>query len=166
MISLLRRTVRSCLVLILAAGPGACALFQDRDPLTVNVIGIEPLPGQELELRMAVKIRVQNPNEQPVDFDGLAVELKINGEPLAAGVSGQHGHIGRYDDQVIVVPVSVTAFSILRQAYGLERLQGSRGVPYELKGKMAGGALGTLRFSDNGVLELPGLTTLPGNGLR
>ncbi len=31
------------------------------DPLNINVVGIEPLPSQELEVRFAVKLRVQKP---------------------------------------------------------------------------------------------------------
>jgi hypothetical protein len=133
----------------------ACALFQARDPLNISVIGIEPLPGQDLEMRMAVKIRVQNPNESVIDYNGLALSLEVNGQPLASGVSDQQGRIGRYDEQVLVVPVSITAFAMLRQAYGLSRLQSLQGMPYVLKGKLAGGVLGTLRFTDSGTLDLP-----------
>ena len=78
----LHRCARGCLVLLLAFGLSACALFQARDPLNISVIGIEPLPGQELELRMAVKIRVQNPNEPPIDYNGIALDLPVNGQPL------------------------------------------------------------------------------------
>lgn len=146
---------RLALVLLLACGLSACALFQARDPLNISVIGIEPLPGQDLEMRMAVKIRVQNPNESVIDYNGLALSLEVNGQPLASGVSDQQGRIGRYDEQVLVVPVSITAFAMLRQAYGLSQLQSLQGMPYVLKGKLAGGVLGTLRFTDSGTLDLP-----------
>ncbi|MCO7516914.1 LEA type 2 family protein [Pseudomonas guariconensis] len=149
------RPARFWLILLLACALNACALFQPRDPLNISVIGIEPLPGQELEMRMAVKIRVQNPNETPVDFNGIALNLEVNGQPLAAGVSDQQGHIGRYDEAVIVVPVSITAFAVLRQAYGLSRLDSLQGLPYVLRGKLAGGPLGTVRFTDKGKLDLP-----------
>ncbi|HDS1735954.1 LEA type 2 family protein [Pseudomonas sp. BP8] len=151
----LQRHLRLCLVVLLASVINACALFQAHDPLNISVIGIEPLPGQELELRMAVKIRVQNPNENAVDFNGVALNLEVNGQPLAAGVSDQRGHIGRYDETVIVVPVSVTAFAFLRQAYGLSQVQSLQGLPYVLRGKLAGGLLGTVRFTDQGKLNLP-----------
>ncbi len=151
----LHRYTRLFLVLLMAYGLSACALFQARDPLNISVIGIEPLPGQELELRMAVKIRVQNPNEAAIDYNGIALNLEVNGQPLAAGVSDQQGHIGRYDEAVIVVPVSVTAFSFLRQAYGLGKLDSLQGLPYKLRGKLAGGPLGTVRFTDEGKLDLP-----------
>lgn len=155
MFSRSRCVSRFALALLLACGLSACALFQTRDPLNISVIGIEPLPGQDLEMRMAVKIRVQNPNESAIDYNGLALSLEVNGQPLASGVSDQQGRIGRYDEQVLVVPVSITAFAMLRQAYGLSRLQSLQGMPYVLKGKLAGGIFGTLRFTDNGTLDLP-----------
>ena len=78
---------------------------------------------------------------------------------LAAGVSDQQGHIGRYDEAVIVVPVSITAFSFLRQAYGLGQVGTLQGLPYKLRGKLASGPLGTVRFTDEGKLDLPKGTT-------
>lgn len=146
---------RLLLIALLTCGLSACALFPARDPLNISVIGIEPLPGQDLEMRMAVKIRVQNPNESVIDYDGIALNLEVNGQPLAAGVSDQRGKIGRYSEEVLVVPVSITAFSVLRQAYGLSRLASLQGLPYVLRGKLAGGPLGTRRFTDSGKLDLP-----------
>ncbi|MGN8251146.1 LEA type 2 family protein [Pseudomonas sp. SMV7] len=151
----LYRYTRLSLIVLLACAQAACALLQPRDPVTISVIGIEPLPGQELELRMAVKMRVQNPNETPIDYDGIALNLEVNGQPLAAGVSDQQGHIGRYGETVVVVPVSITAFAVLRQAYGLGQVDSLQGLPYKLRGKLAGGALGTVRFTDEGQLDLP-----------
>jgi Late embryogenesis abundant protein len=74
---------------------------------------------------------------------------------LASGVSDQQGRIGRYDEAVIVVPVSITAFAFLRQAYGLGKLDSLQGMPYKLRGKLAGGPFGTVRFTDEGKLDLP-----------
>lgn len=151
----LRHTVRSCLALLLALSLGACSLLQGRDPVNISVIGIEPLPGRDLEMRMAVKLRVQNPNETPIDYNGVALNLEVNGQPLASGVSDQHGSIGRYAEQVLSIPVSITAFSMLRQAVGLSQVSNLDGMPYVLRGKLAGGAFGTMRFTDSGRLQLP-----------
>lgn len=155
MVARLHRCTRLLLVLLMLGALQACALFPSRDPLNISVIGIEPLPGQELEMRMAVKMRVQNPNENAIDYNGIALNLEVNGQPLAAGVSDQQGHIGRFDEAVITVPVSITAFSFLRQAYGLGKLDSLQGLPYKLRGKLAGGPLGTVRFTDEGKLDLP-----------
>lgn len=151
----LSRLLRNATGLLLVLTLSSCALFQGRDPVTINVIGIDPLPGQDLEVRMAVKLRVQNPNETPIDYNGLALNLEVNGQPLAAGVSNQHGRIERFSEEVLVVPVSITAFSVMRQALGLSRMGSLDGMPYEVYGKLAGGAFGSVRFRDRGTFELP-----------
>ncbi|MGH8382983.1 LEA type 2 family protein [Pseudomonas sp.] len=156
-----RHLLRLSLTLAMLLGLSACALFQARDPVTISVIGIDPLPGQDLELRMAVKIRVQNPNETPIDYNGIALNLEVNGQPLAAGVSDQSGSIGRFAESVLVVPVSITAFSVLRQAVGLSQVQSLDGMPYVVRGKLAGGVFGTRRFSDSGRLNLPQPASAP-----
>ena len=51
----------------------ACASLGGREPLTVDVVGVEPLAGQGMEGRFLVKLRLQNPGETPVDFDGVSV---------------------------------------------------------------------------------------------
>jgi LEA14-like dessication related protein len=56
---------------------GSCAILQPAEPVDVTVAGIESLPSEGLELRMVVKLRVQNPNDQPIDFDRLSVRLIV-----------------------------------------------------------------------------------------
>lgn len=136
----------------------ACALFPHRDPLNINVVGIEPLPSQELELRFAVKLRVQNPNESAIDYNGVALDLEVNGRTLASGVSDQAGSIPRFAETVLSVPVSISAFSVLRQTLGLSQTQTLDNLPYVLKGKLAGGPFGTMRFVERGTLDLPATT--------
>jgi LEA14-like dessication related protein len=149
------RLMRSCLTLVLLASVVGCSLLPSRDPVAISVVGIEPLPAQELELRFAIKLRLQNPNETAIEYDGVAVNLDVNGRPLASGVSNQHGRIERYSEEVLVVPVSVSALTALRQAVGLNPAQSLNGLPYRLHGKLAGGLFGTVRFSDSGTLSLP-----------
>jgi hypothetical protein len=136
----------------------ACALFPNRDPVNINVVGLEPLPSQDLEVRFAIKIRVQNPNETAIDYNGIALDLEVNGHSLASGVSDQSGSIGRFSETIVSVPVSVSAFSVLRQTLGLSQTQSLDNLPYVLRGKLAGGVFGTMRFVDSGTLSLPKAT--------
>ena len=112
---------------------GACAALSGRDPVQVNVVGIEPLPGQGLELRMAVKLRIQNPNETPIEFDGIALDLDVRGTGFASGVSDQRGSVPRFGETVLVVPVSVSATSMLRQVINFATGDRAK-VSYELRG--------------------------------
>ncbi|MEE5150063.1 LEA type 2 family protein [Pseudomonas alliivorans] len=146
----MRMVLSGLLILALSA----CTLLPNRDPLTISVAGIDPLPGQGLELRMAVKLRVQNPNETAIDYSGVALDLDVNGRLLASGVSNQNGSIGSFSEAVLVVPVSVSAFAALRQALGLSQTQRLDNLPYTLRGKLAGGLFGTMRFRDSGTLDL------------
>lgn len=147
----------SVLLLVLSG----CAAFSQRDPLNVQVAGIQPLPGEGLELRMNVKLRIQNPNDMALDYDGVALDLEVNGRRLASGVSDARGSVPRFGETVLSVPVTVSAFSAARQALGLAEHIGLDEVPYVLRGKLAGGLFGTQRFVEKGTLELPDTLASP-----
>ena len=134
-----------------------CASLAYREPVRINVVGLEPIPGEGMEMRFKVKLRVQNPNETAIDFDGLALDLDLNGRPFASGVSDRAGSVARFGEALIEIPVSVSAIAVVRQALGvIEGVDGGKAeVPYALRGRLAGGLLGGMRFSDSGTLKLP-----------
>ncbi|MET3229253.1 LEA type 2 family protein [Paraburkholderia sp. 22099] len=132
---------------------GCASLFGD--PLRVNVAGIEPLDGQGFEMRFNVKLRVQNPNESAVSFNGVSLDLELNGKPFASGVSDQIGTVPRFGETVVDVPLTVPAFAAVRQAFAFAGAAQSGQFPYVLRGKLAGGLTGTTRFVDRGTLSLP-----------
>ena len=153
------RRVHAVILSLLLLSLSACALFPNRDPVNINVVGLEPLPSQELEVRFAIKLRVQNPNETAIDYNGIALDLEVNGHSLASGVSDQSGSIPRFSEAIVTVPVSVSAFSFLRQTLGLSQTQSLDNLPYVLRGKLAGGLFGTMRFVERGTLDLPSTAT-------
>ena len=155
------RIRRSLTVALLALTLSACAMFSQRDPLNVQVAGIQPLPGEGLELRMAVKLRVQNPNTTAIDYNGIALDLEVNGRRLASGVSDQQGSVPRFGEAVLTIPVTISAFSAARQALGLAEHIGYDEVPYVLHGKLAGSLFGTQRFVEKGTLDLSGAMANP-----
>lgn len=135
----------------------ACAALPGRDPLRVELVGVEPVEGQGLELRLAVKLRVQNPNDDAIEYDGAALELEVNGKTLASGVSDQRGSVPRYGERVLVVPVSISALNAVRQALVLADGTQRDAVPFVLRGKLAGGVFGAVRFSQEGSLGIGSL---------
>lgn len=149
--------VRRLLYLLLTTlmlAPAGCALLPDQDPLIIDVTGIEPLPGQDLEVRMAVTLRVQNPNDRDIDYNGVALRLEVNDRLLASGVSDRPGRVPRFSESLVVVPVSISAFSALRQVFGLAQGQQIDQLPYTLHGKLSAGPLATRRFKASGTLDL------------
>ncbi len=152
--------MRRFLVLLAALASlllAACAALPGRDPLRVDVAGIEPIEGQGLELRLAVKLRVQNPNDDAVEYDGAALELEVNGKTLATGVSDQRGSVPRYGERVLVVPVSISALNAVRQALMLADGTTRDSVPYVLRGTLAGGAFSAARFTQEGSIGINAL---------
>ena len=140
----------AALLFLLLAG---CATMGDA--LRVNVVDVEPLQGEGLELRFAVKLRVQNPNDSSIAFDGVAVDLDLDGKNVATGVSDQTGSVPRFGETIITVPVTVSAFNVARVLVGLTGAQSRGEVPYAVSGKLAGGTFGAVRFSRSGTLALP-----------
>ncbi|CAD6511148.1 LEA type 2 family protein [Paraburkholderia metrosideri] len=140
--------------LVCVALNGCAGLFGG-DPLRVNVAGIEPIDNQGLEMRFNIKLRVQNPNDSTVNFNGISIDLDLNGKPFASGVSDQSGTVPRFGETVISVPLSVPAFTVVRQALALPGAMESGQIPYTLRGKLANGLTGTTRFIDQGTLKLP-----------
>ncbi len=136
---------------------GGCAMLQPTEPLDVTVAGIESLPSEGMELRMAVKLRVVNPNDQPIDFDGLSVRLIVQGKTFATGVSDQRGTIPRFGTEVVTVDVTLSPLRVAWNAFGMLM---NDNVPdkirYDLEGKINRGGFGAVHFRADGELKMPG----------
>ncbi len=145
---------------VLALLSGCANLQLGDDAPNVRVAGLEPLPTEGLEVRFELKLRVQNPNETPLAYDGMSVNLDLDGQGLASGVSNASGEIPRFSEEVLTIPVTISALSIARQL--LSRAVESNGstsgesIVYTLKGKLGAvaGKSGATRFSDSGELNL------------
>lgn len=147
-------TRRSLLLLALAGGLSACASLVRTDPPRVDVVGVEPLAGQGMEVRLLVKLRVINPNDSAIEYDGVFVEMDVRGKSFASGVSNARGTVPRFGETVLTVPVTVPALAMLRQALGMA--QGDRSpVSYVVSGKLSGPQWRSLRFRSSGEFRLP-----------
>ena len=88
---ILRNTVAAAYLLCLAA----CALVAPKfDRPNVSVVSIQMRSGNLLQQNFAVKLNIQNPNNQALPVKGLHVELNVGGAEIASGVS----------DRGVVVP--------------------------------------------------------------
>lgn len=135
-------------------GLAGCAGLGFGEPIDVIVAGIEPIPGEGMEARFALKLRIQNPNERPIDYDGIHVELDVRGARLASGVSDQRGTVPRFGERLITVPMSVSVLGVVRQAIDLATGQQVK-ADYAMRGRLAGAGFGGVRFESKGQLQLP-----------
>lgn len=149
-------------LVLLAATLTGCATLSGRTPPSARVVGLEPIQSEGLELRFSLQLRLQNPNDSALSYDGMSVSLDLDGRGLASGVSDVSGEIPRFGEIVLSIPVSISAFSAVRQV--LARVGDAQDdnselfekpLAYSLKGKLGGtGLTAATRFTDEGELNL------------
>ena len=141
---------------------GACATLPANDPLQVTVAGIEPMQGEQMEMRLLVRLRIQNPNDAPVDYDGVALNLVVQGKIYASGVSDGAGSVPRFGESLVEVPVTISVLRVLRHVMGSLDGKPVEKIVYSLEGKLGRGAFNAHRFSATGEFNLPtGIPTVP-----
>lgn len=146
----LRRLFIALMPLALLA---ACAT-PGRTPLRVNVASVERIEGAAMELRFNARLRVQNANDGPVEFNGASAELQLNGKVIGTGVSDGRGFVPRFGEAFVNVPITVSALGDVRQAVGLYGAP-DRKLDTVLKGRLAGSNFDDLSFEWRGELAMP-----------
>ncbi len=148
---------RTALLAMVALLSGCAGLTSQSAP-RVNLAGIESLPGEGLELRFMLKLRVQNPGDADLRYDGVWAEVDLRGQPLASGGAPLTGVVPRFGEVVVMLPVTASGLSIARQAISL--LGGARegktmaSVTYALRGRLGGLGLGGGNFESRGEIDL------------
>lgn len=143
-------------LLVLPLFLSACATLPGRAPIQVTVAGVESLPGEGMEIRMLVKLRVQNPSEAPLEYDGVYLQLDVQGKTYATGVSDERGVIPRFGEGVVEVPVTISALRAALNAYGVMRGGAPEKLNYQATGRFGGSVFGSMSFSAEGDVALPG----------
>ena len=154
--------VRIFILLTAAAlGFAGCAIFKHTDPPKVTLVAVEPASGasEGLEARMQLKLRVQNPNDAPIEYNGVYVELDVQGKSLASGVSNQSGTVPAFGEAVISVPVEISYLGIAGQAMGFLSGKSFDKVTYEMRGKLSSTTSGDVRFKSQGEVNLADMMT-------
>ena len=151
----MRRSFLPILAVAAVLNLGACAVLPGREPVQVTVAGIESMPGEGLEMRMMVKLLVQNPNDAPLEYDGVYVKVEVQDRTFATGVSDERGSVPRFGESVINVPVTVSTLRVAFHALGLA-LDGNptEKVTYKLSGKLDGPVFGSTSFKADGEFSL------------
>jgi LEA14-like dessication related protein len=128
-----------------------CASLAGKDPLQVAVAGIEPMPekGEGLELRLLVRLRVQNPNSTPFSYEGAFVKVEVLDKTFATGVSGAGGTLPGFSEAIIEVPVTVSMLRMVRQVIGMKDGPPAGPIRYAMSGK-----LGYHRFRADGEFSM------------
>jgi LEA14-like dessication related protein len=117
-----------------------CSTLDARDPLQVSVAGIEPMQekGDGMELRLLVRLRVQNPNSTEITWDGAYVKVEVQDRTFATGVSDAAGTLPGFSETMVEVPVTIPMLRMVRHFIGMAGDAPPEQVHYAMSGKLGG----------------------------
>lgn len=115
---------------------GCASLFSvgDKPRVYVDIVNIIPKEMQLMEQTFVAELRIQNPTETDLDITGVALDLEINGQSFAKGVSNQTIKVERLSTKIIQVEAYTGLTSILRQLAEIKKGSYASGFRYRLKG--------------------------------
>jgi LEA14-like dessication related protein len=124
---------------------GSCASYR---PVDAFVIGLAPAESGALEQRVRIDLRLQNPNDRPLVVHGMRVDLDLNGQRLARGVSNAHFTVPALGEATTSITTSTSLFDLARQA---TVLSGRTTMDYALSGVLfVDGVPGSVNFHQKG----------------
>lgn len=132
-----------------------CARYGDPIPPQVRLADLRPLTGGLLEQRFRLDLRVTNPNDFALDIRAVSVDLDLNGQPFASGLSNQATTVPALGNALVPVELSSGILEIVRQLLGVTQ---STEFSYSMKGTAYLGGLrigqDSVPFEQNGSLGL------------
>ena len=146
---------RCCLIVLALLMFGCAGLYQSMERPRINIANVIPRDIKLFEQVFDLELRIQNPNDTPLEINGLAFELELNDKRFATGVSNQSLVIDRLSSDVIHVEAITTLVGFLRQVAEYQQTKDPR-VTYRIKGSIYSGSTGTkLHFDDSGEIKIP-----------
>ena len=146
---------RWCFIALVLLPLGCAALYQNMERPRINIANIMPRDIKLFEQVFDLELRIQNPNNTPLEINGLAFDLEINGKRFATGVSNQSLVIDRLSSDVIHVEAITTLVGFLRQVAEYQETPNPR-VGYRIMGSIYSGSSNVkLRFDDYGEIKIP-----------
>jgi LEA14-like dessication related protein len=131
---------------------GCASLSEATTPPNLSLVSIEPVEVTPLEQKYHLKVRLQNPNDHPLEISGMSYVLEVNGQPLLNGVSDAAVTVPRFGESLIELSGVSTLFGFVRQIQALQD-RNAQGMQYKLSGKLAVvNRFGSLPFSYEGTL--------------
>lgn len=119
------------LVVAFAAG---CATFgSGLEAPEVDVVGLAPLERTGVEQRVRVDLRLRNPNNHALTFEGIRFQLSIAGEPVGQALSSETITVPRLGEAVTSVTTTTTQLALVESTTTL--VEGGQ-LDYAVTGKL------------------------------
>jgi len=84
-----------------------CTSMAPLEPPAVTLAGVEPTEVTMFETTVQVKLRVSNPNPEPLTLEGASFKLRLVGQKIGQGLSSETVVIDRLDSTLLDVTFHV-----------------------------------------------------------
>lgn len=142
---------------MLAAGlalVGCSTFYQELDPPKVSVESFQTVPTTAGAPRFEIKLRIINPNTQPLDIAGVSYGIEVMGRELLAGVTNEVPPIEGYSEEIVTLSASLQLFELLRFVAALGT-SGGELLDYKFSAKIDfNGLVPTQRVEERGEIKL------------
>jgi len=146
---------------VMALLPAACATLSGVEAPSISLAGLRVVEMKGFETAFEVDLRVLNPNNVPLDIQGVACDLALNGRHLAKGVADPRKEIPAYGSEMVTVTVYASMLDLFGAAHRMIR-SAQNNAPaekwtYAVNGhlEMGGGAWsGKIPFDAKGEIDL------------
>lgn len=108
-----------------------CASLSTFEQPRVSVVDVQLQDGRLMAQKFLVTIRIDNPNNYGFDINGAVVDVLLNDQPLARGLSNRKISIPRYGSADLQVVATVQLLDVLKQ---IMQMGTQRPVDYQVKG--------------------------------
>jgi hypothetical protein len=142
------------LAVFLAMLVGCASLPSELDPPKVSLESFRSLPVASGPPRFEIKLRVVNPNKQPLDIAGISYSIELLDKEVITGVANNIPTIEGYGEGVVTLEAGLQLLEILRLMTGLGA---SRSDPmvYRFSAKIAfNGFIPTQRVQESGEIKM------------
>lgn len=128
-------SIRFIFVAVLFVLSGCAAINLDYEEPSIELVSFKVLPANGFEQNFEIGLKLINPNNFELPFNGISYQLSVAGEALAHGVAANIPTAGAYGESRFVVPVSTNLMGGIRVIRALMYDQG-QDISYQLKAKL------------------------------
>jgi LEA14-like dessication related protein len=114
---------------------GCAVMNPDYEEPIVELVSFKVLPATGFEQNFEIGLKLTNPNNFDLPFNGISYQLSVAGETLAQGVAANIPTARAYAESRFGVPVSTSLMGGIKVIRALMVSQGQN-ISYQLKAKL------------------------------
>jgi LEA14-like dessication related protein len=155
-----RHAAAGLCLLLGVVGLLSCATV-DLEPPSLTLVDLRPSEATLFETTLSVKLRISNPNPEPLTLEGGSFKLTLDGRKIGRGLTAETVTVDRLGSEIIEATFHISNASLLLRLRELLEVQT---VTYAVTGKLytrQSGRTRNLKVQSSGRLDLSSSGTAP-----